>query len=117
MYYVGDPTTSRSLTADEAEAIQGWPGGISDGPTTPLGLTRDQRVRLLGNALNAWHVHAILKHPSVPSLAAIHAFPADIRSYAWKGPDDFSPTVEGAVAFVLPGLRISLLGTHCLNWS
>ena len=105
VYYVGDPTTSRSLTADEAEAIQGWPGGISDGPTTPLGLTRDQRVRLLGNALNAWHVHAILKHLSVPSLAAIHAFPADIRSSAWKGPDDFSPTVEGAVAFPPPSIQ------------
>ena len=56
------PEPDRKLYIAEAEAIQGWPQQITDGVHEPLNLTRAQRIRILGNGLNAWHLHAILKH-------------------------------------------------------
>ena len=81
------------------EAIQGWPQGITDGVQLPLNLTRAQRIRLLGNGLNMWHLHSIFKNLKIPATRHMIACIAEIDAPVWRGPSDFAPTDRGASEF------------------
>ena len=98
LHYVNQPTSFRHITPHEAEAIQGWPNDITSGRHVPLNLQPLQRIRLLGNGLNAWHMHAILQHLKIapPSVTVCST---TINESMWKGPADFAPNIDGAYAF------------------
>jgi len=92
-------TPDRRLHIVEAEAIQGWPQQITDGVQEPLNLTRAQRIRILGNGLNAWHLHAILRHLKIPAPRSLNTCASVMAEPAWRSPSEFDPTDTGASEF------------------
>ena len=79
LHFVDQPTSFRHITPQEAKAIQGWPNDITNGRHVSLNLQPLQRIRLLGNGLNAWHMYEILQHLIVSPPSSLTVCSATVR--------------------------------------
>ena len=78
---VRDSVTSqpRRLHVSESEVFQLWPKGITDGSPSNVNLSRSDRIRMVGNAVNGAHMFHVFKHLRDPHLATLTMCPATIH--------------------------------------
>ena len=86
------------LSAAEMEAVQGLPTDATLG----FEFTRDQRVRIIGNALNSWMMRAILVHYKYPTIrrATSVRYLQVFHSTLHTQPESYPATAKGADLFV-----------------
>ena len=90
--------TRRYLSMAEAEVAQGLPQEVTD----DLGLSRAQRLKIIGNALNAWMTQAILVHFELPTnrRASTTRYVKVFHSTVHTKPESYPATPEGADTYV-----------------
>ena len=90
--------TRRYLSMAEAEVAQGLPQEVTD----DLGLSRAQRLQIIGNALNAWMTQAILVHFELPTnrRASTTRYVKVFHSTVHTKPESYPATPEGADTYV-----------------
>ena len=88
----------RYLSIAETEVVQGLPLDVTDG----FGLTRSQRIAIIGNSLNHWMMHAILTHYVYPAnrRACSGRYLAVFHSTVHTQPESYPATPLGAATYV-----------------
>ena len=88
----------RYLSVAEAEVAQGLPQDV----THNLGLSREQRIKIIGNALNSWMTHALLIHFELPTnrRASSTRYVNVFHSTVHTQPESYPATPQGADTYV-----------------
>ena len=59
--------TERMIKVGDAESLMLWPQGVTDGLDTPMGLSRDIRMKMIGNAICGHHLREIMHMWRIPT--------------------------------------------------